>query len=198
MAAPYELMAGPWTAWLADAATAEPADLDTAPPVDYVKLGASGSLNYSEDGITISEEQALEYFRGLGSTARRKAWRTEEDVMVGLTVHDFTAETIAIAKNGNAITSVAAGASTSGAKRVALYKGSQVTSYALLVRSDAGSPYGDEFKAQLWIPNVVVDSVGETSIEKGVPLGFAFSFAALFDDNDELGAFRLQNAVKSS
>lgn len=198
MSAPYELMAGPFTAWLATARTALPVDLDAAPPVAWTKVGTGGSKDYSEDGVVISNEQALEYFRGLGGTGRRKAWRTEEDPMVSFTVHDSRPEVVRYALNSNALTSTAAGASTSGAKSVDLYRGPSVTQHALLLRSDDGSPYGDEFIAQFWMPLVVIENAMELTYEKGVPAGVAFEFAVLQDDTDDFGEFRAQNAVKTS
>lgn len=197
MPAPLEIFAGPFTAWLAVANTAEPLDLDTAPVVAWSKLGANGSLNYDEDGVTISNDEAIEYFRGLGGTGRRKAWRTEEDLMVSLKVYDLTAEAMAIA-TGNTMTTVAAGASISGAKTVGLNKGPVVKTNALLLRSDSGSPYGDTFKTQLWIPVVSINSVGDIVFSKGEPAGLELEFAAMYDPTDGFGKFRAQTAVKTS
>lgn len=198
MSTPYELMAGPWTAYLGAANATQPLDLDTTVPVAYTKLGNSGSDDYSEDGITISEEQALEYFRGLGKTGKRKAWRTEEDVTVSLTVHDSRPEIVSYAKNGNAVTTVSAGASQSGTKTVAMYKGHEVTTHSLLLRSDAGSQYGDSYKSQFWLPVVVVASVGDFVMKKGEPIGVEFEFELLYDATNGFGKFIAQTAVKSS
>lgn len=198
MSAPYELLAGGWTAWLADSGTALPQDLDAAPPVAYEKLGNSGSDDYNEDGVVLSNEQALEYFRGLGKTGRRKAWRTEEDPMVSLTVHDSRIETIRKAHNNNAITTTAAGASISGRKAISLYKGHAVREYALLLRSDEGSPYGDDYIMQIWVPRVVVDAIGDFEAVKGTPLGVGFEFALLYDSTYGFGEIAGQTAVKSS
>lgn len=200
MSAPYEIFAGPFTAWLgtANSVVSEPADLDAAPGGSWTKLGANGSDNYNEDGVVFSPEDTLEYFRGLGKTAKLKAFRTEEDPMVSFQVHDVRPEVMSHALNGNAITTVAAGASTSGRKKVALYKGHAVTTYSLLLRSDAGSPYGDSYITQLWMPVVCVDSVDEITFKKGDAAGLAFDFALLYDSSNGLGAFSAQNAVKTS
>lgn len=197
MPAPLEIMAGPFTAWLGAAGATKPVDMDIAPPVAYTKVGTRGSDGYDEDGVTLAHEEAIEFFRGLGSTGRLKAWRTEEDPMVSFKVYDLTAEALAIAQ-GNSVTTTAAATSVSGAKSVALQKGLDVDTYSLLLRSDAGSPYGDAFKTQLWLPLVVIESVDEIVFKKGEPGGLAFSFAVLEDATDGFGEYRAQTAVKTA
>ena len=197
MPAPLEIFASPFTVWRASAGTAKPLDLDAAPSGSWSKIGTRGSDGYDEDGVTLSHDEALSYFRGLGKTGRLKAWRQEEDPAVDFKVYDLTAEAMAIA-TGNTVTSTSAGASVSGAKSVNLAKGLTVATHALLIRSDAGSPYGDDYKTQLWIPLAVIDSVDTIEFKKGEPAGLAFSFAILQDDTNAFGEFRAQNAVKTS
>ncbi len=197
MPAPLEIFAAPFTVWRAAAGTSKPVDLDAAPSGSWSKIGTRGSDGYDEDGVTISHEEAMSFFRGLGKTGRLKAWRNEEDPAVEFKVYDTTAEAMAIA-TGNTVTTTSAGASTSGAKSVNLHKGYDVEQHALLIRSDAGSPYGDDYKTQLWIPLAVIESVDSIVFKKGEPAGLAFKFAVLQDESNAFGEFRAQNAVKTS
>lgn len=198
MSAPYELLAGPWTVWTGAANATEPVDFEADPPVAYTKLGTLGSDEYDEDGVEIELAETLEFFRGLGKTGRRKAWRTEEDPKISLKVHDMTPTLMAKALNGNAITSTAAGADTSGAKRVSMHKGHNVQTYTLLLRSDEGSPFGDDYTAQFWFPLVVVESASGLVGKKGKPMGVEFEFAVLYDSTNGFGGYRAQDAVSSS
>ncbi len=189
--------------WLGDANAAEPVDLDAAPSSAlYTPLGNSGgnqSDSYDEDGIMLNIEQAIEAFRGLGKTAIRKVWRTEEDVNVTAKVHDARAECIRKYINNNAITTTAAAASTSGAKSVAIYRGHAVATHSLLIRSDDGSPYGDEFIAQIWMPNVFNAAADAINLAvKGDPIGVPFEWTGIYDATNGLGSIRLQTAVKTS
>lgn len=197
MPAPLEIFAAPFTAWLASITTAvatEPTDLGTAPAAPYVKLGARGSDGYDEDGVAWGMDETLEFFRGLGRTGRLKSWRTEEDPSFGLTLYDVTPDALAIA-TGNTKTTVAAAIGVSGGQKVALKKGHTVDQHTLLLRSDAGSPLGDEFKMQLWIPRVVIEGVDEVTFKKGEPAGLAFTFAALEDETHGFGNVNAQSAA---
>lgn len=199
MSVPLEVFAGPFTAWLAPITTTaetEPTDLGSAPDAAYLKLGARGSDNYDEDGVVFSHEEVLEYFRGLGTTGRQKAWRTEEDPSVQVTVYDLTPDAWAIA-TGNAKTTVAAAAGVSGGQKVDLLKGHSVDHHTLLLRSDFGSPLGDAFVTQLWIPRVVIDTVDEVTFKKGEPGGLAFTFEILEDATSGFGNFHAQSAAAS-
>ena len=66
MAEPFEILAGPFVAYLAPDGTIEPLDL-TADPADgpWEVIGVGGAKNYDEDGVTISPEESRERFRGL-------------------------------------------------------------------------------------------------------------------------------------
>lgn len=199
MSAPYEIQSIGMTAWLGAANAAEPLDLDAAPSGGtWTKLGTLGSDEYDEDGVTFTPEQNIEVFRGLGKTGPLKAWRTEEDLTVELTVYDTTVENVAKALNNVAVTSTAAGASISGAKSVPLVQGQDVALFAILLRTDSGSPYGDSYKSQFWIPVVYQGDNLELVYKKGEPVGVKFTFKALQDSSNGFGKYRAQNAVKTS
>ena len=123
---PYEIVAGPFTLWLAPVATAFPL-IDAAPAGAWTKVGTGGDRNYSEDGVTVAHSQTIEVARPVGATGPVKAWRTEEDLMVRLTLWDITLEQYRTALNGVAVTTTAAGAGTAGFKRIGLSQGQDVT-----------------------------------------------------------------------
>ena len=107
-AKPFELVAGPIALYSATADTEAP-DLEVDPTsVSWSLIGKSGANNYSEDGVTVTPEQSLETQRVLGSTAPRKKYRTEENLMLSATIMDMTLETFAFAMNKASITTTAA------------------------------------------------------------------------------------------
>lgn len=176
---PYEVLAQPFTAWIAAVGTAFPG-VDEAPGGSWTKIGTSGDLNYTEDGVTVSPEQTIEKFRALGSTGPRKAWRTEEDLMISFTVADMTLEQVKAALNGNSITSTSPTTGVSGTKKIGLSRGLAVTSYALLLRGN-GSAYGDDYPSQFEVPACYHNGNPELVFSKGEATGVLMEFVALED-----------------
>jgi hypothetical protein len=178
--APFEIIAAPFTAWLAAEGTAFP-DPDEEPGVAWTKLGTSGDLNYTEDGVTVQHGQTVEKFRSLGSTGPRKAFRTEEEMMVSLTLADVSLEQYRVAMNHNTLTDTAAGAGTPGERKIGLTRGLLVTRKALLVRGP--SPYGDDMAMQYEVPVVIVEGEPELVYRKGEPAALKIEFSAMEDPN---------------
>ncbi len=179
MSQPYEIIAAPFTLYLAPVGTAFPA-IDAAPAGDWVKVGTSGALSENEDGVTVTFSETINKVRTAGSTGPVKAFRPEEDLVIGLTLLDITLEQYKLAVNGNAVTTTAAGVGTAGFKSLKLHKGAQVATMALLVRGDA-SPYGDNYKSQYQVPVCFQSGTPEVVHKKGDPAGLALEFTALED-----------------
>lgn len=175
---PYEVVAQPFTLWVAAVGSAFP-DVDEAPGVSWTKVGTSGDLNYGEDGVTITHNQTVEMWRALGSTGPRKALRTEEELHVSLVLHDLTLEQYALAMNNNTVTTTAAGTGTPGTKKIGLSRGLTVPQRALLIRGVGGSPYGDSWNVQYEIPVAVQIGEPEVVFQKGEPAGLQLEFATL-------------------
>lgn len=194
MSTPYEVLAAPFDVWLAAANTAE-TQVDTAPSGSWTKLGANGADNYNEDGVTVTHEQNIETFRGLGKTGSLKAWRTEEDLKVEFTLHDVTIEQYKKALNDNSITTVAAGSGVPGSKRISNIQGYDVSLFALLARSRSASPYGDSWNFQYWIPVCYQSESPEPVYKKGEPAGLKLVFMALQDSTNGFGVVRAQTAT---
>ena len=196
MTAPYEILAAPMTIYLNAANTTEPKvdDDPTAEASPWFKLGTTGDGNYDEDGVQYHQNQELEFFRPLGSTGRRKAWRPEEDPMLELTVYDLTAEHYRKSLNDASITTVAAAAGIPGSKRLSLKQGYDVTRFALLARASY-SPYGDSWNMQYWLPVVVQGGSPEPVFKKGEPAGLKFEMEVMDDPTNGFGVVRFQTAT---
>ncbi|MDF1778735.1 MAG: hypothetical protein P1V13_22155 [Rhizobiaceae bacterium] len=181
MTAPYEIVAAPFTLWLAPVGEAFPA-IDATPAGNWGMVGTSGDENYTEDGVTVAHAQTIEKTRAAGTTGPRKAFRTEEDLMIRLTLMDMTLEHYKTAMNGNAVTTTAAGSGTAGTKKLGMRQGLNVTRLALLVRGDTSS-YGDGYKSQYEVPICYQSASPEPVFRKGQPAALALEFTALEDSS---------------
>lgn len=187
MSAPFEIVAGQVDAYLAVLGTAFPVS-NVAPAAAWVKLGAAGAKDYSEDGVRIRHEGEKTKIRSLGGTGARKAFQVSEDLTIELTLMDATAEAISVALNQNAITTVAG---PPAEKTVQLMEGGVVVERALLIRGVL-SPYADSVvNMQFEIPRVFQDGPIELAFKKGDPIGLTLKFFTLQDDALGFGKLRL-------
>lgn len=195
MPAPFEIIAAPFTAWLAAVGSAYP-NVGVAPGAAWTKLGSSGDRNVNEDGVTVAHPQKLELVRVAGATGPVKAFRTEEDIKVSFSLLDMRLEMMKYILNGNAVADTAAVAGVPGYRTLALLRGLDVTQYALLLRGP--SAYADSMYLDYRIPRVV--HVGEPEIvaKKGDPMGLLFEFQAIEDPdyaNGKFGEILMQDAA---
>ena len=177
---PYEIIAAPFTLWLAPVGTAFPL-IDAEPAGTWIKIGTSGDENMSEEGVTVAHSQTLTKVRPGGSIGARKAFREAEDLMISLTMWDMTLEQYALALNGNAVATTAAGSGTAGFKKIGLSQGEDVTLYALLARGP--SAYGAAMTAQFEVPRCYQSGNASPVFRKGQPAGVALAFDALEDSS---------------
>jgi hypothetical protein len=174
---PYEVMAGPYTLYLAPTGTAFPL-LNAAPAAAWIKIGTSpDSANYDEDGIVVSHVAKYQTIRSAGRTGPIKTYIEEEDYMISLKLMDVSLEAYSIALNKATISTVAAGAGTLGTKKIGLSQGSEVATYALLARGP--SPYGDDFKGQYMIPRAFQSANQKPTFKKAKPAILELEFTAL-------------------
>lgn len=180
---PYEVIAAPFTLWVAPVGTAFPL-IDVTPAVAWIKVGTSGDLNYDDAaGVTVEHSQAITAWRASGDSGSRKVFRTEEDLKIRLKLMDITLEQYAFALNHNAVTDVAAGSGTAGYRSIGLSRGFTVATRALLIRGSV-SPYGaEDWNSQYEIP--VAAQTGNPSVvfKKGEPAGLDLEWTALVDPN---------------
>jgi len=194
---PYEIIAAPFKVYFAPVGTAFPL-INAAPIAPWALVGSSGDLNYLDEGVKVSHSQTMNPFRALGDAGVRKTFRTEEDLMIGLTLADLTLEQYAHALNSNAVTTVAAGAGTAGYKKIGLSRGFSVATVALLVRGP--SPYGDGWTMQFEVPRAAQTGNPEPVMQKGEPAALALEWTALVDPNaatefERFGVLRAQSAA---
>lgn len=176
--APFEIIAAPFTLWVAPLATAFPL-IDAAPAGTWVKVGTSGDLNYFEEGVKVGHPQTITKWRALGDSAPRKVFRTEEELMISLVLADLTLEQYALALNHNTVTDTAAGSGTAGFRKVGLSRGTAVETRALLLRGP--SPYGDDFTMQYEVPIAFQTGSPEVVFRRAEPAGLAVEWTAAAD-----------------
>src|SRR6185503_12557560 len=133
---PYEVMGAPHSLYIAPVGEARPA-ITAAPAGGWVLVGTAGNRSYAEEGVRVNSPAAYNYFRGLGSAAPRKAFRSEEDVSIAVTLADLTLESLATAFNKLEAEVVESGVT----RTLGLSRGLGVMTVALLVRGP--SPYMD-------------------------------------------------------
>ncbi|KKM73940.1 hypothetical protein LCGC14_1405350 [marine sediment metagenome] len=195
---PFEIVAAPFTLWWAATGSTFP-DLNDTPASPWAKVGTSGDRNYSEDGVVVAHEQTVELFRALGSTGPVKASRTEEGLLIRITLWDMSLGQYRLALNNNTVATTAAGSGTAGIQTLPIYRGLDVTMIALLVRGDV-SPEGASWKSQYEIPYVFESGAPEPVFQKGEPMGLELEFTAVEDPNAasasvRFGNLKVQNAA---
>jgi hypothetical protein len=187
MPAPFEILAGLVDAYLAPVGTAFPI-INVAPAGTWIKLGAGGSKDFTEDGLVVRHEVGVERIRSAGTTGPRKAFRTTEDLLIELTLMDATAEALQAALNQLAITTVVG---PPAEKTIQLLEGQAVTLRALLIRGVL-SPYADSASnLQFDVPIVYQNGPIELVFRKGEPVGLKLQFVALQDDTLGFGKLHL-------
>lgn len=173
---PFEIIAAPFKVYVAPVSTACPA-IDATITAPWTLVGSSGDLNYTDEGVTVAHAQSIEKFRALGDSGSRKVFRTEEDLMIRLQLADLTLEQYQYALNGNSITTVPAGSSTPGTKKVGMSRGFTVATMALLVVGP--SPYDDEGNLYFWVPRAAQTGNPEVVMRKNTPAVLALEWTAL-------------------
>lgn len=193
MSAPFEVLAGPFTAYLAPTATAFP-DVSADPSGSWTKLGTTGDENYDDNGVTLALSPSYSEFTPAGSTAPKKVWRVSEALEVSFNMVDMTAAQFAKTVNDATVTAVAASTNIGGASEFDLLQGDEVTLFALLLRK-AGSASGDDMNTQFQVP--IVYNAGQPSLvfKKGEPAGIAVKFTALKDSSAGFGKYVEQTAA---
>jgi hypothetical protein len=185
---PYEVIAAPFTLWVAATGSAFPL-LGAAPSVAWTKVGTSGPLNYDGDqGVVLEHRQSLAPWRSLGDAGSRKIFRSDEDLIIRMTLVDLTLEQYKLAENRNTVTTVPAGVGTVGYRKLGLSRGFTVDTMALLVRADI-SPYGADFAMQYEVPIAAQSGSPTVTYLKDRPAGLALEWMALVDPSQSAAEY---------
>jgi len=194
VAAPFEIIAAPFEVYLAPIGSAFP-DLSITPPGPWVILGTSGNKNYHEDGITVAHEQTIEVFRPLGTTAPRKAFRTEEELTISLQVVDISAVQYAKIINRVSVTAVAAGSGVAGNSYFPLLQNMEVSTFMVLLKGAESAGGAAPFATQYEVPMAYNSGNPELVFRKGEPVALECEFHALWDTALGFGKYRSQTAA---
>lgn len=194
---PYEVLAAPFTLWIATVGTVFPAP-EVAPSASWTKVGTSGALNYdSDEGVTIEHRQTLNPWRSLGDAGSRKVFRSEEDMVVRMSLVDVTLEQYRLAINRNSVTTTTGTGGLAGTKKIGLSRGFTVDTMALLARAEA-SPYGASWNMQYEVPIAAQQGSPSVQYRKDQPAMLALEWMALVDPNqtaaEYFGRLVVQNA----
>ncbi len=185
----YEILSGAGTLYIAPANESKP-DLDATPAGNWTEMGET------DGGVTVTPSQEIEKKRTDQRTGAVKAIRTEEDLVIETNLAQATLENLAQVMNGLTVTDNAAGASTIGYREVGMYRGGDVSEFALLFRAD--SPYGD-YPAQYYVPRGFFAGEHGMEYQKEGDIYIPFSFEALEDlnassESERFGVYEAQDA----
>lgn len=187
------LVAGPMDIYFAPVGEAFPA-IDQAPAGNWALVGTSGKKNYTEDGVVVNTNQTLEQWRG-SNTVPRKVFRTEEDIVVVVTMADLSIDQVRRALNENSITSVASAVGVAGNDEINLNRGAKVNTIALLVRGTGNSADFEGGNVQFELNEVYEGASQEIALAKGGPAALQLEFHAIEDASGNVGVLRTQTAV---
>ncbi len=177
---PYEIIAAPYTVWIAAYGTAFP-DVGADPAAAWTKIGISGDKSQFEAGVKVTHSQTLRKIFASGATGPVKVVREQEELDIAFEIMDLTLAAYAQALNGNAITTTAAAGSAAAQKAIGLRQGIVVSTYALLVRG--ASPYTPTGNMQFEVPFVHQSGKPSPVFAKGKPAGLSLQYSALEDPN---------------
>ena len=139
--APFDIIAGPATVWLAPVGEAFPA-IGAAVAGNFVSLGRT------EGGVTVTHNESIELLRVDQDTGPVKAIRSEESLVIEFSLAELTLERYALILNNATVTDNA-----SSDREFPLRAGLDVDRRALLARGDL-SPY-ESGNLQYEVPIVV-------------------------------------------
>lgn len=172
---PYEVLAAPYTIYVAPIATAFPA-VNAAPGGAWFQLGTSGTKNYDESGVSVTHSQTLNPWRPAGGTAARKVFRSAEEMMIEFVLVDLTPEQYAKVLNDATVTTQAG---PPAVKRFPLLQGLTVKTFAFIARG--ASPVNDSLTAQYQVTSVYQAASPKPVFKKDSPAALDCQFGALDD-----------------
>lgn len=178
---PYEVIAAPYTVWMAPLGTTFP-DVGSDPSASWEKIGISGDKSQTEAGVKVKHDQSLKKIFSSGATGPIKMVRDQEDMEISFEIMDLTLDSYSHALNENAVASTVAVAGTNAAqKAIGLRQGITVAEMALLVRGP--SPYGADIAMQYELPRCIQSGKPSPVFAKGKPTGLALAYTVLEDLN---------------
>jgi hypothetical protein len=174
---PYSQVVGPCTFYIAPVGTAEPA-VNATPSGAWVELGATDG----EQSIELQGE--MTFFRDNDHQGEVKAVRPEEAVLVTFTLVNSTHEMLA--RVLSTVANVTADAGPPAVSRLPFRRGFLPTEYALLMKGEADSPYGN-YPGQNYFPRGVIDSSPTLTRARDARQEVECTYHVLEDDTQTAG-----------
>jgi hypothetical protein len=179
---PYEILTGPVTVYIAPILTAFPAIDLVTPAGPWVKIGTSGNLNYTRDGVKVGLKVKSEKVRADGDLGARKIFFTEQDMSIEVTLMDLSPAQVALALNSNTVTTVPPGPGTAGYQWVGSSRGgSEPAQVALLVRGVSALAASLGLFSQWQVPIAVQTGEPDITYKRGTAADLKLMFEALVD-----------------
>lgn len=182
--APYEVIAGPFTAYLAPVGTTFPTlDEDPATVAGWTKIGHSGDINYDRgEGVIVRHPKNINKYRGAGDPRPVKNFIVDSDLEIEFQIADMTVETYRLAVSNGTVTNVPAAGLVPAHRKLDLSVGNSIPSFALVLRSDE-SPYQADGVSQYQVAKV--QEIGSSEVQRGSagnPSKIRLLFSALVGD----------------
>lgn len=174
--AELEIINGPVTVWWGPVGETFTA-IGAAVAGNWVQIGTSAAHNYSEDGVSIRTEKSINLWRALGSGYPRKAFLTEADLFVTVSLADFTLAQLRTALNQNVVTS-----DGGGFDWMEFDVGLDPTEIALLIRAAGKSPLIASGNLQFNLNRVVEVGSQNYNFSKGDPVMGELEFQVIYDE----------------
>ena len=173
-----EIIAAPFTVWIAPVGTAFPA-LNALPAISWMRLGKNGARNMADGGIAVSHQQNwVSPPPPAGETASGTVMLESEDLRVRFELLDLTLEQYSLTLGSNAITTVAGTTGVPGTRSLGLSIGPRGgQEFALLARGP--SSYVEGLIAQYELARCREVGSPRPESRKGVPAKLAIEFQAL-------------------
>ena len=175
-----EIIAAPFTIWIAPVGTAFPA-VDAEPSDDWSLLGSHGARSYSAGGIVLAHDrQYMQSAPPAGETASTVSAIEREGLRVRFELLDLTLEQYALVLGGNAITVQPAAYQVPGTRTIGLSIASGASrEFAVLARGP--SPYLAGLAAQFELPRACEVGSPQLTFSKAVAAGLRVDLNALPD-----------------
>lgn len=171
-ATPFAQLVGPTKIYVAAYGTAEPA-VNTTPGASWTELGATTGDQ------TINKEGAATKFYDNDHSGPVTSVTPQEDATVGFTLVNMTHEKLALILS--AIGNITTSAGPPAISRLPIKGGFNNTRYALLVKGEADSPYGN-YPGQWYFPLGSFEKTFETTRGKENRAELPCEFYVLEDD----------------
>ncbi len=192
MPEPYEILTGVGRLYIATPGTSFP-KVNETPPAAWRDLGVT------QDGIAVKLDEKINEVYVDQETAPLKATRSEETLVIEATLAETTLENLADVL-GQSVTDTAPTAGSIGTRKVRLYRGATVKTFAFLFRGT--SAYG-EYDAQYEVPYGYISGSVELKQAKDDNQKIKIEIHALLDpnastDEDKFGHLVMQDAAALS